>query len=299
MTERILFITSTRIGDAVLASGVLNKLVDRCPEARFTVACGPLAAPLFEHVPRLERVIPMPKQRFGWHWVKLWTAALPHTWTLVVDIRRSLTGYVLRHDQVRRLRPTVDDRHRVALLSTIIGSDEICDPHVYTGAEHANQATELLGPGPVLGLGLGASRRDKIWPADRFVSVARALMQSDALKGGRIALFGGPGEEPLGALFADQAEDLPVTNLVGRTHLLTAHACFQQLALFIGNDSGLMHLAASAGCPTLGLFGQTNGRLYGPWGASGRYVQAPAFGPMGELDADDVIHAANALLSTV
>jgi len=55
--ERVLFITSTRIGDAIINSGVLAHLIETRPEARFTIACGPLAASLFREVPRLERII--------------------------------------------------------------------------------------------------------------------------------------------------------------------------------------------------------------------------------------------------
>ena len=58
---KILFITSTRIGDAVLSSGLLADLAVRYPSARITVACGPAAAPLFAAAPRVERIIVMHK----------------------------------------------------------------------------------------------------------------------------------------------------------------------------------------------------------------------------------------------
>jgi ADP-heptose:LPS heptosyltransferase len=45
--------------------------------------------------------------------------------------------------------------------------------------------------------------------------------------------------------------------------------------LFIGNDSGTMHLAAAAGAPTLGLFGPSDEQLYGPWGPNTRAVRGP------------------------
>ncbi len=48
---KILFVTATRIGDAVLSTGLLRYLVERYPGAAFTIAAGPLAAPLFAEVP--------------------------------------------------------------------------------------------------------------------------------------------------------------------------------------------------------------------------------------------------------
>ena len=47
------------------------------------------------------------------------------------------------------------------------------------------------------------------------------------------------------------------------------------MRLFVGNDSGLMHLAAAAGAPTLGLFGPSDDRCYAPWGANGRVLRTP------------------------
>ena len=54
---RILFITATRIGDAIMNMGVLDHLIASHPDARITVGCGPLAAPLFRAIPEVERVI--------------------------------------------------------------------------------------------------------------------------------------------------------------------------------------------------------------------------------------------------
>ena len=73
-------------------------------------------------------------------------------------------------------------------------------------------------------------------------------------------------------------------DLVGRIDLLTAAAALRRCALFIGNDTGLMHIAAAAGTPTLGLFGPSPIEQYAPWGsrtAVVRTAQPPEtmFGP--------------------
>ena len=57
--------------------------------------------------------------------------------------------------------------------------------------------------------------------------------------------------------------------------LLTAAACLKQCQLFVGNDSGLMHLSAALGTPTLGLFGPGYEHIYGPWGAHCAYIRTP------------------------
>ena len=63
----ILFIGPTRIGDAVLASGLIKKLADEAPGARFTIAVGPAAAPLFAQVPGLDDLIVMEKRKGAGH----------------------------------------------------------------------------------------------------------------------------------------------------------------------------------------------------------------------------------------
>jgi heptosyltransferase-3 len=65
----ILFVTATRIGDAVLSTGLLSYLIDRHPAARLTIAAGPVAAPLFEAVPQLERLEVIEKLRWSAHWL--------------------------------------------------------------------------------------------------------------------------------------------------------------------------------------------------------------------------------------
>ena len=66
---------------------------------------------------------------------------------------------------------------------------------------------------------------------------------------------------PLIAVLGSRAIDL-----VGKIPLLTVAAVVKRCALFIGNDTGLMHLAAATGAPTLGLFGPSLIDQYAPWG---------------------------------
>ena len=93
---RILFVTATRIGDAILSTGLLSHLTDRYPEARITIASGPAVSPLFMAVPGLERVIELRKRRFSLHWLELWQQCISQRWDIVVDLR--VVGFYRLHE---------------------------------------------------------------------------------------------------------------------------------------------------------------------------------------------------------
>src|SRR2546430_15975816 len=80
---RILFVTATRIGDAVLSTGLLSHVIARFPQARLTIAAGPAAAPLFEAVPRLDRLIVLQKRRWALHWLGPYAGTGRPRWGLV------------------------------------------------------------------------------------------------------------------------------------------------------------------------------------------------------------------------
>ena len=65
----ILFVTATRIGDAVLSTGLLSYLIDRHPAATAHHRSGASRRPLFEAVPRLERLVVIEKRRWSAHWL--------------------------------------------------------------------------------------------------------------------------------------------------------------------------------------------------------------------------------------
>jgi ADP-heptose:LPS heptosyltransferase len=266
---RILFITATRVGDAVLSTGLLSYLVQRYPDAGFTIAVGASAAPLFEPVPRLERLIVINKEPFGLHWLALWRQCIGQRWDLVVDLRRSALGWLLLARK-RRIAPKSDGpRHRVELLAeTLDLQDAPPAPHVWVDTAHKAAAAEIIpSNGPVLALAPAANWRGKQWPPERFAELtARLTRPAGILAGARVAVFAAANEREgiapvLSAIPANRLIDT-----VGRIDLPTIAACLQRCSLFIGNDSGLMHLAAACDIPTLGLFGPSRETHYAPWG---------------------------------
>lgn len=325
MTQRafpILFITATRIGDAVLSSGLIRFLADQIPNARFTIVSGPLAAPLFAHVPGLDRVIVMEKGKGKGHWFKLWNQVRHKKWGLVVDLRGSGTALFLRREKRAIWKKSPDILHKVIDAARVLKLEgDPPAPHLYITPEVQALADQLLATrrgepeGPILAVGPASNWVGKIWPIERFAQTAQQLLgPGGPLEGGRLMILGGPGDERMVEELRMASARGRYVDLTGKVDLLTAYAALKRADLFIGNDSGLMHIAAAAGIPTIGLFGPSDERRYGPWGAWTKAVRGPrsfeqflavdpdlsqAIRHMSDLPVTTVVKAAKALLAEV
>lgn len=298
---RILFVTATRIGDAVLSTALLDHLLRTHPEARFTVACGPAAAGVFARMPRLERLILVEKKKLERHWLSLWMQVVTTRWDLVVDLRASALAWLV---PTRRRAIGQGGRrpgHRLAHIGAVLGLSPPPLPVAWTAPEDEARAAALLPDAPWLVLGPTANWSEKVWPAERFVAAAQALTAPGAvLAGARIAVLGGPGEGER-AMAAPVLAALPgAVDLVGTLSLQEVAAVLRRAALYLGNDSGLMHLAAATGAPVVGLFGQSDAREYGPTGPRAFAVAAdgePFRTTMTALPVERAVAAAEELLA--
>jgi lipopolysaccharide export system permease protein len=272
---RVLFITANRVGDAVLSTGLLRHLVERHPDARVTVAASRVAASLFEAVPGLERLLPFDKRPFKLHWLGLWGATALRRWDLAVDLRASAIAYLLPARRHLRIRKRDGNQHRVEELAALLGLDPPPAPKVWLAPRHEAAAERLVpAGGPVLAIGPTANWPGKQWRPDRFEELARRLTASGGtLAGARIAIFAAGHERAQTRPVIDALPAERVLDLVGAVDLPGAAACLARCRVFVGNDSGLMHLAAAAGVPTLGLFGPSEDRRYAPWGPHADFVR--------------------------
>lgn len=274
----LLFVTSNRLGDAVLSTGILGHLTESHPGARVTIACGPVAAPLFAEVPGLARVIVMTKRRRSLHWLALWRQTATTLWDLVIDLRGSALAWLLPTRRRIVFRPTHAAIHRVRQLGSALGLREPPPPRLWLAEHHRRAAAALLASeAPVLAVGPTANWGGKQWPAERFAETVRRLTSpGGALPEARVAVVGAAAERPAAQPVIDAVPPERRIDLVGRTDLLTLAACLERSRLYIGNDSGLMHMAAAAGAPTLGLFGPSREELYHPWGEHAAWVRTDA-----------------------
>lgn len=276
MSDMTLFITANRIGDAILSTGLLDCLARDGHDVRLTVACGPLVVPLFERHPQVDRVISMRKRHYAGHWRELWSSVAGERWDTVVDLRRSLMPWLLRARRRASVPHPRPDEHRVRLVARTLNLPPIAPRLWLTDDDRSAAENVLQGEQSVLAIGPTANWAAKIWPAERFADLVRRLTSNGApFDGACVFVTGGAGEE---SLIRPILASLPAERLIVRMglDLPTTAAVFERTRLFIGNDSGLMHMAAAAGTPTIGLFGPTRDVHYAPWGDHCRAVRTEA-----------------------
>jgi heptosyltransferase-3 len=92
---RILFVSSNRIGDAVITCGVPRPSDPQLPELPDHHACGPAAEGVFARMPNRERTIVVVKHPHDLHWLKLRREVAFTLWDLLVDVRGSAFGFLV------------------------------------------------------------------------------------------------------------------------------------------------------------------------------------------------------------
>lgn len=272
---KILFITSNRLGDAVLSTGVLDSLLNRYSDSQVTVACGPMAVSIFTGISPLTSVIPLKKQPYHQHWRSLWQKVGWQSWDIVVDLRNTLISRLLwtkkRYIFNSNAHPTL---HKVVQHALTLGlSDEsIPSPRLWVTQAQEEQVDNLLAQchhseEPILAVAPVANWVGKQWPSERFIALIEHLTHAKAiLPYARVAVLAAPQEESEAYKVLNAVPKERQINLIAKTDPGTLGAFLKRCTLFVGNDSGLMHCAAAAGIPTVGLFGPSREAIYHPWG---------------------------------
>lgn len=269
--KSILLIRYSALGDVVLATSVVAPLREKYPGVRIEWVTGTAFAGLLDGV--VDRVIPFsrtdPASR----------AAVLHDvkgrFELAIDLQNKLWSLrVARAAAPERLRFV--RRTALQALSSLLGRDVILDGepatalyakaaqveragllHVRVSEAATRRAAELLAGDDWIAVAPGAAWQTKRWPADRLAEVAASLRKD----GHRIVLVGGPMDGAL--LDVVRSGCRPEVDLSAEPLPVLA-AALGRVRLLIGNDSGLVHVAAAMGRPALALFGPTSAKRWGP-----------------------------------
>jgi ADP-heptose:LPS heptosyltransferase len=121
---------------------------------------------------------------------------------------------------------------------------------------------------PIIVIHVSAGNPFRRWPAESFATLAARLAQEDPSR--RIIITSGPSDEAAAAAVADQARQhagVAAGAIVrcGEFNLVELRALLDRAVLYIGGDSGPMHIAATSPAPVVALFGPTLPERSMPW----------------------------------
>lgn len=279
------------VGDAIMALPALRAVRQKYPEAHISIVARPYVAEIYRDQTVADELIPyapvgahrgwsgreklvadlrakkfdvalLLQNAFDAAWLA-WRARIPQRIGYARDARSFLLtkaipvpkpGEIPAHEKfyylelLRRagwLGPLRDDAH-IAL--------EVPDAARHGALQVFREAGAR--PGALrIAVGAGASYGSaKCWPPDRFAKVLNAFLSN---RDADVILFGTPGETPVTDAIA-AALCKPPINLTGKTSISELPALLSQCHLFLGNDSGAMHVAAAVGLPVVAIFGPTD-----------------------------------------
>ena len=274
--DTILFITLSNIGDALLTTPVLQFLHRHNKAASIDIVGDRRSSALFRHCPYRGEIHHKEKRQFLRGLPALLLELRRKRYDLVVDLRTDILGRLVRAERRlirsgRNKQPHAAQQH-FAVISPLTGAQAMPPTTLWLGQADVQYADEIYRQLPGqrwLGIGPGANWEKKIWPAENYALAANELCDEfDAL-----VLFGSEADKRQAALIAERSR-LPCVNLCGKTTLLQAAAVVARMSLFLGNDSGLGHIAAAVDTPSFTLFGPGNPERYHPWGPRAAWIAA-------------------------
>jgi heptosyltransferase-2 len=279
---KILIRATNWVGDAIMALPALRAVRSRFPDARITILARPYVAAIYKNQQVCDNMMfadhksdilsQLRSQKFDTAlllqnafeaaWLT-WRAGIPQRIGYARDGRRLLLTKAVPLPKPGEI-PAHEQYYYLELLRRAGWLDSLPNESFITlnvPEENRQRAAEFLlsngvKPGGLrVAIGAGASYGSaKCWPPDRFAELANRLQEKAGVD---IILFGTPAEAPVSSAIRAGMPRTPI-DLTGKTAINDLPALLSQCHLFVGNDSGAMHVAAAVGLPVVAVFGPTD-----------------------------------------
>lgn len=275
--DRLLVITLSNIGDLVLTTPVFEALAAHFPRARIDVIGDARSAELLAAAPYIGDIHLYDKRASLAKRVAFLLARRARRYRLVVDLRTAFFASLMRAQRrLRKREGRLAGRHAVlehfATLAPVLGAAPPPPCRVHLAPASVARAAAWLADLPGsrwLALAPGANFPGKKWPREAY----RQLLELCAARFDAALLLGSAQDLDDVRALADAS--LPTLVTAGISSLPDAAALLARATAFVGNDSGLGHVAAAVGTPSLTVFGPGDPARYRPWGPRARIVRAP------------------------
>lgn len=288
---KILAIQFKYFGDAVLMTPALRAIREQFPQCELHLLVPEETAPLFEHLPCLSRLWPMPRRRGR--------ATLAQTWPVIRTLRRegfdrsvdfasndrgAIASFLIgarerlgwevpggfwgrKFCYTRRIRPETETLHESAQLIRLLSAWSIPPSHsleteIYSDPALTGAAKKILPAQRAVVCHVASSQPKKEWPLKHWAKFHR--LASDA--GWEIVFTTARGhrEQSLMTEVQKIAPSAVILPLIAELPLFLA--VLKRAAVFISGDTGPLHFAAGLGVPTISLFGPSPPARWAPQG---------------------------------
>ncbi len=281
MPKKILVFSFSFIGDAVLSTAVIHPLRKYFPDAHITFLVGPRAFDLLATEPNIDATLVYDNrgEHAGWKGrLRLIKTLRNDKFDIVVNLRDSLMARCIGAEHWGMMRGD-SNRHAVTRYLEVLQKHGVdtadAHPHLQLTEDEQTFAHRFLTEADftserlLIGIHPGGNWEYKLWDVEKYASVANALCKE---QNASILLFAGPNERELQAQVEKMMEVPPM--LVQTENLRHLAALISTCDVYIGNDTGPMHIAAAVDTPVVALFGSTNPIRSGPYGEKRTVVQS-------------------------
>lgn len=279
--KKILVFSFTFIGDAVLSTAVIQPLRSHFSNTHITFLVGQSAFDILANDPQLDATLVYDNR--GEHAglkgrLKLINTLRREKYDLVVNLRDSFAARCIGAEHWGLVRGD-RERHAVTRYLEVLSKRGVdtssANPRLELSKEEQAIATRFLTDAGVksertiIGIHPGGNWIYKLWNAEKFAHLANTLISDIKAT---ILLFSGPNERELQIQVASMMDKQPI--LVKTANIREVAALIAACDVYIGNDTGPMHIAAAVETPVVALFGSTNHIRSGPYGEQHTVVQS-------------------------
>ena len=271
MIKKILFVSLSNIGDAVMTIPTLIYLKKKHPSAKFDLICDARSVEIFQFFPSINKIYIRDKKGGISYQLRFIRKIRQTNYDLAVDLK---TDFLLWFFRAKRKIHKVNnkslhsvEKHFISICSNL---KEIPDPKIYIPTKLQNNIKKMFpsNKGKTITLALGANSNHKVWPTENYVRLLKLLK----IQFKNIILIGSKNEMDKAQLFK-KLYTKKVYDFCGKLTLLETASVIKKSDFFIGNDSGLGHIAGAVNIKSFIIFGDGEPDRYRPWGNKSSWYQ--------------------------
>lgn len=270
---KILFITLSNIGDAIMTTPVFCFLHKKYPDAKFDIVCDKKNHEVFKYFPNVDSIILKNKKKGLIDSLKFICTLRKKKYDIAIDLRTDILLYLIRSkEKFFKINDKNIHSVRKHFAALKLDSKSYLETNIYIPQSITNSIKKLIpfDSNKILCIAPGAKSNIKIWHVEHFVKLINKIQGKFDL----IIIVGDSSDYERGNIIFNSFPK-KIINFCGKLTLIETGAIIKKSNLFIGNDSGLGHLASAVGTKSFIIFGEGVPNRYAPWGKKSYWYQNP------------------------